>query len=130
CFLNKLASEGVGMDVYTKAEMILHSDGTGSNHFELYDDAGCTNMLADGIVDILSYEKIKVGQTQVLKMRQDDGHSVMDIWIPYKIVGTGIYFDLDFTDGESGPYLSEPGVSEIADFEADPSGQGVSALKH
>jgi hypothetical protein len=125
CFYNKLASQGIGTDVYSKSTMTLNSDGTGSNFFELFSDADCTVSLTSGTVAILEYKTVTVDDERVFLMKQDDGNGPMDLWIGYKSFGGNFYFDVDFRDGEAGPYLSEPSASELAEFMADPQGQGI-----
>ncbi len=125
CFENKTASQGFGSQVYSKATMILGSDGAGSNAFEIYSDIGCSTILANGTVQILHYETVSVNGEKILLMDQDDGSGVMRIWIPYKSQNSTLYFDLDFSDGESGPYLAEPTASEILEFMTGPEFQGI-----
>lgn len=125
CFLNRPASEGMGSSVYTIASITLASDHTGSNQFALYSDASCTSLLGSGTVAILSWENVKVGATDVLRMVQDDGSGPMEVWIPYARIGSNYYMDVDFTDGESGPYLSLPTEPQIAEFALDPASEGV-----
>lgn len=125
CFQNKLASQGIGSTIYSKSTMTFNLDGTGSNDFELYDDAACTNLLASGTVAVLHYETILIDGQQILLMDQDDGGSVMRIWIPYFKSQSAIYFDVDFSDGESGPFISEPTPAEFQGFQQNPAGEGV-----
>ena len=58
-------------------------------------------------------------------MEQDDGSSIMPLWIGYKSVGGSTYLDVDWTDSESGPYIAEPTAAELSAFAADPAGQGL-----
>ena len=125
CFQNKLASQGIGITIYSKATLTLGANAMGSNFFELYDDAACTNLLANGTVLVNHYETVLVNGEFVLKMEQDDGNSIMSLWIGYKQLGNAYFLDLNFSDGESGPYLAEPTTQELSQFAADPAGQGI-----
>lgn len=129
CFFNKLASQGNGQDIYTKATLNLNADATGTNDFELYDDAACTNLMLSGTVAIVHYETVTVGESPVLMMIQNDGNGEMQIWIPYAQVGTNYFIDVDFTDGESGPYTALPTEQEIAEFVTSPETEGLQLQK-
>lgn len=130
CFLNKFASEGFGSDIYSKATLKLNGNGTGSNDFELFDDAACTNMLGSGTVIVKHYDTVLVGDTPVLEMVQDDGFSEMQLWIGYAQVSSSYYIDLDFSDGESGPYLTVPTTAELNEFTVSPDTEGKLLTKN
>jgi len=125
CFLNKLASSGVGIPIYSKSIITLEAVGTGNNNYELYDDSNCTNLLQSGSTIVLHYETIQVNGENVLMMEQDDGFSIMQLWIGYKKVGGNYYLDVNFNDNESGPYLAEPTAAELNQFMLDPLTQGI-----
>ena len=128
CFLNKMASVGFGSNVYTKSTMTLNSDGTGINTFELYDDALCTNLITSGNVTVLHYESVVTDGILSLQIDQDDGSSVSRYYIPYMNVQNDFYFDVDYSDGKSGPYVLLPTASDIVEFKADPKVQGVEVI--
>ncbi len=125
CFHNKLASQGIGVTIYSKAVITLNEDATGSNAYELFDDVACSHLLDSGTVLITHYETVLVDENQVLIMDQDDGGSTTRLWIGYKQEANYYYLDLDFSDGESGPYLAEPTSAELSIFMAAPSSQGL-----
>lgn len=125
CFKNKIASQAIGIEIFTKNTLHLNADNTGTNDFNLYDDSSCTNLLASGTVMIKNYKTILISGNAVLEMLQDDGNAEMQLWIPYTQVDAKYYIDLDYQDGQSGPYLNIPIQSEIEEFTTSPETEGV-----
>lgn len=125
CFLNKLATQGFASNVYGKSLIHLNANGTGSTDFELFSDDTCTTLLHSGTVTILEHESLSVAGQNVLYMKQDDGSNIMELWIAYSLVLDQFYFDIDYSDANSGPYTTIPTALEIDDFLENPAIQGV-----
>lgn len=126
CFLNRPATQGSSTDIYTTSTMTLLENGTGTNDYVLYSDESCTTPMMSGSTTIVSYSTIQIDGINVLFFDQDDGSSRMDIWIPYSYVnGNKWVVDVDFKDGNSGPYLVEPTPSELSEFKNDPIAEGI-----
>lgn len=122
CFKNRL--ESVGADTWSTAELTFNDDHTGSGHYATYSDAACTVKTGDKSFTFSSISVLTVGTVTVLKLDQS-GQVVNPTWyIPANASDNGYSFDVDYTDGESGPYLFEPSGAQVADFAANP-GQGV-----
>ncbi len=69
CFLNRPASEGIGMDIYTHAQMTFDANGIGTNHFALYDDPSCVTPLGEGTMNIVMPLCLgTVGSVRVMRM--------------------------------------------------------------
>ena len=129
CFFNKAASDGIGQNIYTISEMSFGANQQGSNHYELYGDAACTNLLASGDMEISYVVEREVGGVKVLKMDQhdpNDSNNDLTFWIPtYSAGDLGFYADIDSSDGNSGPYFTNPSDVDIQDFIDNPTTDGI-----
>ena len=129
CFLNKLASAGFGSDVYSKANLQFNSDGTGKNEYKLYNDDTCTSLAMMGENNFTHTISQTYGNIALIQVDQEndpaDPTDVTRYWLPAVIQESGYLIDIDFRDGNSGPYLTEPTETEIADFAADVQNEGV-----
>ncbi len=134
CFLNKLATEGIGVAVYTIASMEFRADGTGTNTFELFFDSDCATSVMNGAVEITYTMSRAANGVILLQVDQlndpSDPSSNVHMWIPAVLAADGFRIDVDHADGESGPYLTEPTTAELADFVANPAVQGVFLARH
>ncbi len=130
CFLNKSASEGFGAPVYTMAEMRFDEKGIGTNDFKLYLDEDCSDPPAlEGSVNlVITYEK-SLGNVLVFKFVQEDPAVEDDEPQTFFITGVrdgnDYMLDVDFADGESGPYFTMPTEGEVQAFGNSPLSQGV-----
>jgi hypothetical protein len=123
CFKNRLES-AVGSDVWSRAELTFNEDHTGSGHYATFSDAGCTVKTGDKSFTFATISTVSVNNVTLFKLDQS-GTVLNPTWyIPANVSDHGYSFDLDYTDGESGPYLFEPSGAQVADFAANP-GQGV-----
>lgn len=129
CFLNKLASQGMGIDVYTRAALTFNADGTGKSEFRLYGDAACAIELGAGEATTTYSISHRYGDVAVFQVDQlndpSDPSSVIRYWIPALIAADGLTIDIDYRDGDSAPYVAEPAESDLAAFIADPRSRGV-----
>jgi hypothetical protein len=123
CFKNRLES-AVGSDVWSTAELTFNEDHTGSGHYATYSDANCATKTGDKSFTFATISTVSVDNVTVIKLDQS-GTVLNPTWyIPANVSDHGYSFDVDYTDGESGPYLFEPTPTQVSDFAANP-GQGV-----
>lgn len=133
CFLNKLASQGTGQNVYSRATIEFRENGTGTTSFELSDVADCSNILQAGQADFAYEEKRFVttaaGPALVVQVDQQNDPSDPSNIIRYYLVAVveqrGYTIDIDFADGQSGPYLTDPTPAELSEFALDPRTEGM-----
>lgn len=127
CFKNKIETQvTVGVDRFSTARLTFNADGTGSGSYGVFSDAGCTALVATR--DFI-FSQVTIGPLNgatVMRLNQSGAGPVW--WIPMNLAGGGYSLDVDFTDGESGPYLVEPSAAEMSSFIANP-GQGVAFTK-
>lgn len=132
CFLNRPASEGIGMDIYTHAQMTFDANGIGTNHFALYDDPSCTTPLGEGTMNIVISVAAQYGNVIVFKLEQDDpaidGDTPQVVYLTATIDGDNYRLDVDSRTGATGPYDTEPTESDVAGFAANPT-RGVPFVK-
>lgn len=125
CFHNKMASEGFGSPIYTKATIEFNSDGTGKTSFELFTDSGCSVSAMSGTADTKHRVLSRPGKSLVVEVIQFDGSSSLTMHMLLLVTDRGIVLDIDFSAGASGPYTSSPTSEEIATFN---DGAGPSAV--
>ncbi len=133
CFLNRLATQGAGQNVYSRATIEFRENGTGTTSFELSDVADCSNIVQAGQADFAFEEKRFVataaGPALVVQVDQQNDPSDPSNIIRYYLVAVveqrGYTIDIDFTDGQSGPYLTDPTPTELSEFAVDPRGEGL-----
>jgi hypothetical protein len=132
CFLNRPASEGIGMDIYTHAHMTFDANGIGTNHFALYDDPNCVTPLGEGTMNIVMSVAAEYGDVIVFKLEQDDpaieGDTPQIVYLTAVNDGENYRLDVDSRNGATGPYATEPIESDVAGFAANPS-RGVPFVK-
>ncbi len=129
CFKNKMATQGFGQDVFTRATMAFRSDGTATNTFELYTDQACITPDLQGTGEIQYVFLKKIGAVTVIQIDQlndpNDPNSNVRYWILGVLSQDGYIMDIEFASGESGPYETEPGETEAAAFLANINARGV-----
>ena len=129
CFYNAPASQGNGFPIYTISKMSFNAKQEGLNHFELYDDAACTNQLMSGEMEMTYKVDRVIGKVKVLQMDQYDPvdpANNLTFWLPVYDAGSlGFYADVDPIDGNSGPYFSNPSDAQIQDFLDNPTTDGI-----
>lgn len=133
CFLNKLATQGMGHNVYSRATIEFRENGTGTTSFELSDVADCSNIVQAGQADFAYEEKRFVataaGPALVVQVDQQNDPSDPSDILRYYLVAVveqrGYTIDIDFTDGQSGPYLTDPTPSDLSDYALDPRSRGT-----
>ncbi len=129
CFLNKMASEGFGQRIYSKATIRFLKNGSGLNAFELYEDENCEKEILSGLASF-TYELVKTfGNVSVLKIeQQNDPENEKDVsvyWLTLALHKNGLFLDIDYSTGSSGPYVSEPDEKEVSEFSNDVEKKGV-----
>lgn len=124
CFLNKEATKGFGANVYTIASLSFNADGTGTNSFALYTDDECLVPALDNGVPIegkLSTTYTIVRQAnlavQIVHVVQLDNG---EFYLPIAVSRKGLFVDVNYEAGASGPYSSPPSDLEIESFLNNP----------
>jgi hypothetical protein len=126
CFLNKIETEvALGAKRWSMATLVFNDDHTGSGHFVTFTDAACTAQVSDSTFTFNNASQESIGGVAVIKFHQTGTVINPDWWLPNNLSDHGYSFDVDFTDGESGPYIVEPTPTQLTSFGANP-GQGVS----
>lgn len=126
CFLNRLVTLESGSNIYSKFTVTIEENNTGSIAYNHYSDASCTQVGLSGTDIIRSYELDVVDRGPVLVIDQAQGDETVRIWIPYQQVSGEFYLDLDYSDGQSGGYITSPPTFEdMKEFLGDPTSQGL-----
>ena len=125
CFMNKLETQAAGTNRYSLAQITFNADGTGSGHYTNFTDPTCMTMISDQTFTFNELGMSAIGGAVVVHFKQTGTVLNPTWWIPVNLSSTGYSMDVDFTDGESGPYIIEPSDADVASFVANP-GQGVS----
>jgi hypothetical protein len=126
CFMNKIESQTSGSARYSMATLVFNDDHTtGSGHYVTFTDAACTAQVSDTTFTFKDSSQVSIGGVAVIKFTQSGNVVNPTWWIPANVSNTGYSFDVDFTDGESGPYVFEPSPTDLSSFGQNP-GQGVS----
>lgn len=128
CFLNKMATQGNGQDIYTDATLTFDSNGSGKSEFVLYTDSNCDSPVLTGEAQF-TYEAVRtVGSIRIIQVDQQndpsDPSNTIRYWLAFLVEQQGLTAEIDYRDGSSGPYLTAPTDAELAAFIADPRGQG------
>ncbi|MBS1964047.1 MAG: hypothetical protein JST04_17675 [Bdellovibrionales bacterium] len=122
CYKNKL--ESVGSDRWSRGEITFNDNHTGSGHYTIFSDSNCATPTGDKSFSFKAINVVIIDGVTVLKLDQD-GIVVDPTWyVPANASDHGYSLDVDYTDGESGPYLFEPTPTDVASFKTNP-GQGV-----
>lgn len=124
CFLNKLETLAAGQNRFSTATLIFNADLTGSGHFTTFSDATCTALLSDTTFNLSNVAETTIGGVGVISFLQTGTVLNPTWWIPALLSSTGYLFDVDFTDGESGPYITQPTPAQVSSFGQN-SAQGV-----
>lgn len=129
CFKNKLATMGIGQDIYTIAGMEFKADGQGISTFALYTDQGCNDLLGAGTSNF-TYENTQTfGAVKVLQIDQvnnpEDPSSNFRYWLLVTVTQAGYTIDMDDTNGIAGPFMSEPSEADAIAFTNQVADRGV-----
>ncbi|MBC7384689.1 MAG: hypothetical protein H7301_00825 [Cryobacterium sp.] len=125
CFKNGATLTGVLTDVYSTGDVTLNADGTASVRYRNFSDNTCTTEKDASDYSFTETSVQLIGGVSVLKLKHD---AVISWYIPFALSDEGYSFDVDATDGHSGPYLVQPTENDVKDFGLN-AGQGVS-FKH
>lgn len=128
CYLNKISTELSGQNLYSFSDITFNPDGTGHAHFTAYSDANCTTLVSEETVNFQSVSVAMIGSVKVVRLEQDAVAINPVWWLPIHVTNDGYAFDVDYADGESGPYIFEPSVAALESFRTDPE-QAVSYTK-
>lgn len=128
CYMNKIATELASQNLYSFSDITFNPDGTGSAHFTVYSDANCTTKVSEENVAFLNVSVVMIGSVHVVRLEQDAVAINPVWWLPIHVTNDGYAFDVDYADGESGPYIFEPSVAALESFRTDPA-QAVSYTK-
>ena len=128
CYKNRVATQLAAADRWSFGDITFNTDGTGSAHYTVYSDANCTTQVDDVNVTFPHVSVVTIGSVQVVRAEQDA--TIVDPiwWIPLTTADGGYNFDVDYTDGQSGPYLIEPSVADLEDYRTN-TAQGVTFEK-
>ncbi len=128
CFLNKIETQTTLQNKWSKATIVFNNDLTGSGHFVTFTDAACTAQVSDTTFTFSGAKVNRIGGVAVISFTQSGTVVNPTWWIPANVSDTGYSFDVDFTDGESGPYIVEPTPTQLSGFAQNPQ-DGVSFKK-
>lgn len=135
CFLNKMASEGFGQKVYTRAIFRFSKNGRGVNKYRLFADENCEKKIADGYSKF-KYEITKTyGEVYVIHIWQQNIHSpkeIVEYWLTAVAHKKGLLMDVDFNSEQSGPFAEEPDEKQTQFFLENAEKVGVlfKVIKH
>jgi hypothetical protein len=133
CFKNRIETDlALGAARYSNATITFNADNTGSAVFSTFTDAACqVPTTGSSAVENLTFSSVSAvsdNGVNLIKLEQS-GTVLNPTWyIPANISDGGYSLDVDYTDGESGPYIALPSGAQVADFGRNP-GQGVSFKK-
>ncbi len=130
CFKNKIATAAaLGADRFSTADFNLSQDGTGSVLFRVYTDVNCTALDREDNVPLTNIRVEAMGNGSVLVVDQANVVLNPTWYIPVVTSNEGYHFDVDYTDGTSGPYFTAPSGAELSEFFSNPAVQGVEFKK-
>lgn len=134
CYTNKQETQlALGTPRFSLGMLTINENGTGTGQYTVYSDPACTQLVgtleeATKNQTFAQVTVVSIDGVSVLRLVQDGSILNPTWWIPANVSSSGYSLDVNFADGESGPYLGEPSPTDVASFKANP-GQGVAFSK-
>ncbi len=117
CFLNALASQGIGQKIYTRSTIRFGRHGRGENSFALFEDEDCRKELMQAQVKIRYTTTVYFDRLILIAVDQynepNNKKSLVRYWIPALRTEKGLLLDINAERGAAGPFLEEPSEEQL-----------------